>query len=103
MQDKDLRNTVEANEDLSSDNGNYSMDINTDSDVPGTSHLKEPVKTEGEVEKLQAEINELKDKYLRQAAEFDNFRKRSARERLEYLQTAGKDVITSFLEVLDDC
>jgi molecular chaperone GrpE len=55
-----------------------------------------------EVEKLQAEIAELKDKYLRQAAEFDNFRRRTAKERLELQQTAGKDTIQSLLVVLDD-
>lgn len=55
-----------------------------------------------ELPKLQAEIQELKDKYLRQVAEFDNFRKRNARERLELIQTAGKDVIVSMLDVLDD-
>jgi molecular chaperone GrpE len=56
-----------------------------------------------EVSKLKAEIQELKDKYLRQVAEFDNFRKRNARERLELIQTASKDVIVSLLDVLDDC
>lgn len=55
-----------------------------------------------EVEKLRAEVAELKDKYIRQAAEFDNFRKRTAKERLELIQTAGKDVIASLLDVLDD-
>jgi molecular chaperone GrpE len=55
-----------------------------------------------EVDKLKAEIAEWKDKYIRQAAEFDNFRKRSAREKVELIQTAGKDIITSLLEVLDD-
>lgn len=56
-----------------------------------------------EITNLKNEIQELKDKYLRQVAEFDNFRKRNARERLELIQTAGKDVIVSLLEVLDDC
>lgn len=56
-----------------------------------------------EIEKLQQEVAELKDKYLRQVAEFDNFRKRSAKERLELIQTAGKDVIIPLLDVLDDC
>jgi molecular chaperone GrpE len=56
-----------------------------------------------EVARLTAEIQELKDKYLRQAAEFENFKKRNARERLELIQTAGRDVIGSLLEVLDDC
>ncbi len=36
-------------------------------------------------------------------AEFDNFRRRTAKERLELIQTAGKEVIASMLEVLDDC
>jgi molecular chaperone GrpE len=56
-----------------------------------------------QVGKYEAEIQELKDKYLRQAAEFDNFRRRSARERIELIQTAGKEVIGSLLEILDDC
>jgi molecular chaperone GrpE len=56
-----------------------------------------------EAEKFQAEAAEWKDKYLRLVAEFDNFRKRNAKERLELAQTAGKDVIASLLDVLDDC
>ncbi len=78
------------------------MDINADSDVPGTAHLNEPVKEVSELEKLELELAEMKDKYLRQAAEFDNFRKRTAKERLELIQTAGKEVIGQLLEVLDD-
>ena len=56
----------------------------------------------GELEKCKLEVAELKDKFIRQAAEFDNFRKRNAKERLELIQTAGKDVIVSLLDVLDD-
>lgn len=78
------------------------MDINTDENVSGTNHLTEPVTHENELEKLKGEIQEYKDKYLRQVAEFENFRKRNARERLELIQTAGKDVISSLLEVMDD-
>lgn len=83
--------------------GDTTMNINTDESMSGTSHLNEPVTQEDEVEKMQAEIRDLKDKYLRQVAEFENFRKRSARERIELIQTAGKEVIQSLLEVLDDC
>lgn len=78
------------------------MDINSDSDVPGTTHLNDPVKEVSDQEKLAQELAEMKDKYLRQAAEFDNFRKRTAKERLELIQTAGKEVIGQLLEVLDD-
>ncbi len=55
-----------------------------------------------QLQKLQSEVEELKDKYLRQAAEFDNFRRRTAKEKIELISTAGKDVIGSLLEVLDD-
>lgn len=104
MKEKDVKNSAEANETMPADNGNdVSIDINADSDVPGTSHLQEPVSTNAEIERLQAEVTELKDKYLRQVAEFDNFRKRTAKERLELIQTAGKDVLTALLDVLDDC
>ena len=56
-----------------------------------------------ELEQLKSDNRELKDKYLRLVAEFDNFRKRNAKERLELIQTAGKEVIIQLLEVLDDC
>lgn len=59
--------------------------------------------TENITEKLQAEIAEQKDKYIRLFAEFDNYKRRSAKERIELMQTAGKEVITSMLDVLDDC
>ena len=51
---------------------------------------------------LQKQVDELKDKYLRLVADFDNFRKRSAKERFETIQTASKDLITALLPVLDD-
>lgn len=58
---------------------------------------------EDEIAKLKNELEIQKDKYVRLFAEFDNFKRRSAKERMELIQTAGKDVITSMLEVLDDC
>lgn len=78
------------------------MDINTDENIAGDQHLNEPVAEDGEIEKLRAEVQELKDKYLRQAAEFDNFKRRNAKERIELIQTAGKEVINDLLDVLDD-
>ena len=57
---------------------------------------------ENELEALKQQVGELKDKYLRLVADFDNFRKRTAKERLDLIQTASKDLITSLLTVLDD-
>lgn len=59
-------------------------------------------RNDGETEKLEAELAQLKDKHLRLVAEFDNFRRRNAKERMELTQTAGKDIIQSLLVVLDD-
>lgn len=53
-------------------------------------------------DKLKAEIAEWQNKHLRLYAEFDNFKRRTSKERLELLQIAGKDVIVDLLPVLDD-
>ena len=83
--------------------GNMDMDINTDENLSGTTHLNEPVGEDSEIEKIKTELEEVKDKYLRKVAEFDNYKRRSAKERIELIQTAGRDVITNMLDVLDDC
>jgi molecular chaperone GrpE len=79
-------------------------DINTDSDTPGNTHPSNPEEEiQKAIAKLQAELNEQKDKYLRLVAEFDNFKRRTAKERIELIQTAGKDILVSLLDVMDDC
>ena len=55
------------------------------------------------VKALEARVAEVNDKYIRLAAEFDNYRRRTARERLELISTAGEDIIKGMLPVLDDC
>lgn len=57
---------------------------------------------EAQYQKLQADHQELQDKYLRTYAEFDNFKKRSLREKIDLLNTAAQDTIKSLLPVLDD-
>lgn len=54
------------------------------------------------VAELENEVAEQKDKYLRLYSEFDNYRRRTSKERLELLKTAGEDVLTSLLPVIDD-
>jgi len=76
--------------------------INADENMSGTTHLNEPVTNEPEIEILRNELGEMKDKYIRKVAEFENFKKRSLKERMELIQTAGKEVIVDLLEVLDD-
>lgn len=57
---------------------------------------------ESETEKLKKELAEANDKYLRLMAEYDNFRKRSAKERLELTDTAKGNVINGLLPVFDN-
>ena len=58
--------------------------------------------TKEALENLKNDVAVEKDKNLRLFAEFDNFRKRTAKERLELFTTASKDVITSLIPVLDN-
>ena len=53
-------------------------------------------------EQLQEKYDDLNDKYLRLYSEFDNYRRRTLRERIEFSKTASMEVISQLLPVLDD-
>jgi molecular chaperone GrpE len=55
-----------------------------------------------QLEELNDNLNHEKDKYLRLFAEFENFKKRTAKERIELFKTAGQEVIGAILPILDD-
>ena len=59
-------------------------------------------KLKEELQEKEIELAELKDKYLRLFAEFDNFRKRTIQEKLDMMKTAAQDTVSSLLPVLDD-
>jgi molecular chaperone GrpE len=59
-------------------------------------------KDDAAVAKLQDELSESKDKYLRLYAEFENHRRRTAKERLELIQSANEQLIKALLPVVDD-
>ena len=69
-------------------------------EAPAPNLPAEPV--DSALERVTAERDELKDKYLRLAAEYDNFRKRSQKERAEIFDRAQADFLASFLDELDD-
>ena len=77
------------------------IDINSDDSISGNAHL-DTADNDSELEKLKTDLEEAKDKYLRKVAEFENLKRRNAKERIELIQTAGKEVITAMLDVLDD-
>lgn len=55
-----------------------------------------------QLKELNENLNQEKDKYLRLFAEFENFKKRTAKERIELFKTAGQEVISSIIPILDD-
>ncbi|WP_073217192.1 nucleotide exchange factor GrpE [Aequorivita viscosa] len=58
--------------------------------------------TDDAVAVIKDELAREKDRYLRLFAEFENYKKRTARERIEMFKTAGEDIVLSLLPVLDD-
>lgn len=58
--------------------------------------------TISELDQLTNDLNESKDKYLRLYAEFENFKKRTVKEKLELMKNAAQDTISNLLPVLDD-
>lgn len=65
-------------------------------------NAQEEVSVEEQLQKAQEEIQHLKDNHLRQLAEFDNYRKRTLKEKAELILNGGEKVITAFLPILDD-
>lgn len=59
-------------------------------------------KKEKELEDLRYKMSEMNDKYIRLSAEFDNYRKRTLKEKSELIKTAGGDVLSDILPVADD-
>lgn len=65
-------------------------------------NTQEEVSVEEQLQKAQEEIQHLKDNHLRQLAEFDNYRKRTLKEKAELILNGGEKVMTAFLPILDD-
>ena len=74
----------------------------TKADKADKSDKKKSNKLEAELEKKEKELAEANDKYMRLFAEYDNFRKRSAKERETVYSDAYTDALTSILPVLDN-
>lgn len=99
MEEKEMT----QNENNAAAHAESAINLNSDENIAGTTNLQDEIAEENEFEELRIELQEQKDKFIRLYAEFDNFKRRNAKERVELIQTAGKDVIQSLLEVLDDC
>jgi len=92
------------------DDNDVTMDNSNDitDDKKANNKKKKPLiksktdKLTEEVEQVRAELAETKDKFLRLFSEFDNYRKRTAKEKMEIISTASESVISKLLPILDD-
>lgn len=76
-------------------------DIEEKETTSSTYGQKDSIKNE-DAEKMATDLKDLKDKHLRLYAEFDNYRKRTSKEKIELIKTASQNVLVSILPVVDD-
>jgi molecular chaperone GrpE len=94
MRDEDQRQDEEAEaRSADEDTGGVGLDADRQEDQPAV---------EAELEELRAELAEVRDRHLRLAAEFDNYRKRNERDRHVLVTRHKVDLIASLLEIVDD-
>lgn len=102
---KEKENTAQtANETANAENDTENTsEANTEScDNKEQAAAEEKTEEKDPLQKAQEELESLKDKYLRTVAEFDNYRKRSLKEKTELVLNGGEKTITAILPVLDD-
>lgn len=88
------------NQEIKSEKEQNSTDENIE--VKEGKQEKEVGKTEKTEENFEEKFNELNDKYLRLYSEYDNYRKRTANEKIELIKTASESTIAALLPILDD-
>lgn len=75
---------------------------NLSNEEQSNSEVKSESSELSQEEKLQKEVSELKDKYLRLYSEFENYRRRTSKERLDLIKTASEDLMSEIIPVIDD-
>lgn len=103
--DQDLTSQSDENEhvDIETDDSETTNSADENEEKKTKMNAKKEVKVLHEkVDELEANLAELNDKYLRLFSEFDNYRKRTLKERVELTKTASEELIVELLPVLDD-
>jgi len=91
----------DINKEPISENGVEKEQPNTETEA-AVDQKEEVVEGPSDLEKLESELATEKDKFLRLFAEFENYKRRTAKERIELFKTAGQDIMSALLPVLDD-
>jgi molecular chaperone GrpE len=101
MSKKKEKSSHQATENENNQEVNAGGVVNNDSNIGAASETSECT-CEETIDSLRNEMNDYKDKYLRLSAEFDNYRKRTQREKMDLIKYASEDVLKGLLHVIDD-
>lgn len=100
---KEKRSQTIDKEEVSKQEVQDGVECNVDEKNPVDDNVAETdAAVKSDVEKMAEEAAQWRDKYVRLSAEFDNYRKRTIKEKMELVSSAGEDVIKSLLPVMDD-
>jgi len=104
LDEKDLNKEAETSEDIKDDQNPEEETQDDRSEEEKEAEAEAQAKDEelSDYEKLEIELAESKDKFLRLYSEFENFRRRNAKERLELVKNASEELISDLLPVMDD-
>lgn len=98
----DLKNIFKNKAKMTTDNTEREFDMTNETLENTTNEEQNPVEEISVEERLTQELAVEKDKFLRLYAEYENFKRRTAKERIELFKTANQDVLHALLPVLDD-
>lgn len=101
-ENEDIAQKAEAAMNAESGNEQPKTSVETEKERDKTGENSELDKAKEEVKTLQAQVAESKNRYVRLMAEFDNFRRRTAKEQLELIETANGKLLEKLSEVLDN-
>ncbi|MBY5952124.1 MAG: nucleotide exchange factor GrpE [Cyclobacteriaceae bacterium] len=96
------KNKEEVSEQANEEVLDQKEQMQNDKEVAQEEPVKEPESNLDPLAKMQGELAEMKDKYLRLYSDFENFRKRNAKERLDLIKTASEEVLRDLIPVVDD-
>ena len=107
MNNKMTEENMEKKANSNLDNNEEAVDLNQDTTQEDSNEPQEQLQqteeeTQTEEENLAQQLEELKDKYLRAVAEFENFKRRTLKEKTELILNGGEKAITAILPIIDD-
>lgn len=92
----------DVNNEAPNSNNDNNLNVESEAEHSNSAEKKEPNTEQTELEKVTEELQKLKNQHLRLYADFENHRKRTAKERMELFTTANREMMEAMLPILDD-